>query len=297
MSRYRNASHAGSWYKNNGKELNKELEGWLAKASLSHGPAKAIIAPHAGFAYSGPCAAFAYKQIDPSLVKRIFLLGPSHHVHLDSCALTNSTFYNTPLYNLTIDLEVTSELSGKGGFERMDAQMDEDEHSLEMHLPYIAKIMENHQNDFKLVPILVGSISFKKEQEYAHILAPYFTNPENLFIFSSDFCHWGSRFRYTLYDKADGDIWQSIKKLDHIGMGLIESIDHKGFHTYLKQFQNTICGRHPISILLAILVELKSHFSSTLNFLQYAQSNRCHSTHDSSVSYASASLTIQKSNK
>jgi protein MEMO1, putative len=58
-----------------------------------------------------------------------------------------------------------------------------------MHLPFIAKVMEDCQ--FTIVPVLVGSLYADKETLYGKIFAPYLTNPENLFVFSSDFCHWG----------------------------------------------------------------------------------------------------------
>ncbi|KAG6465413.1 hypothetical protein O3G_MSEX015133 [Manduca sexta] len=136
------ASHAGSWYTENGSELSRQLDLWLSKADLTHGPARAIIAPHAGYSYCGACAAFAYRQVSPVVVKRIFILGPSHHVRLGGCALSSLDKYQTPLYDLTIDKQIYAELEATRQFERMDVQTDEEEHSIEMHLPYIAKVME-----------------------------------------------------------------------------------------------------------------------------------------------------------
>jgi len=62
---------------------------------------------------------------------------------------------------------------------------------------------------------MVGSLSLEKERHYGHILSKYLADPKNLFIISSDFCHWGQRFRYTFYDGSWGEIHQSIKTLDH----------------------------------------------------------------------------------
>lgn len=61
---------------------------------------------------------------------------------------------------------------------------------------------------------MVGSLDTDQEAMYAQFLAPYFLDPENLFVISSDFCHWGDRFNYTYYDKKEGEIHQSIEKLD-----------------------------------------------------------------------------------
>ncbi len=86
---------------------------------------------------------------------------------------------------------VYSELRGSGEFEVMSRDMDEAEHSIEMHLPYVAKVMESRRGKFTVVPILVGSLKVKGEAEYGKLFSKYLLDPENLFIVSSDFCHWG----------------------------------------------------------------------------------------------------------
>ena len=85
------------------KELERQLQTWLGQAELTHGPARAIIAPHAGYQYCGSCAAFAYRQISPAVVKRIFILGPSHHVRFSGCYLSPALKCETPFYDLTVD--------------------------------------------------------------------------------------------------------------------------------------------------------------------------------------------------
>lgn len=74
--------------------------------------------------------------------------------------------------------------------------------------------MENYKADFTIVPIMVGSLTKDSEAMYGEILAKYLVDPENLFVISSDFCHWGQRFRYTYYEKSAGAIHKSIEKLD-----------------------------------------------------------------------------------
>lgn len=139
---------------------------------------------HAGYSYSGSAAAWAYRALDlskayahlfsylfspPSLFrkkdtkhdqpltipryivllydssKRIFLLGPSHHYYLSGCALTRCDSYETPLGALKIDTATTAELHRTGKFETMSIAADEDEHSLEMHLPYIYTILSRYE--------------------------------------------------------------------------------------------------------------------------------------------------------
>lgn len=70
------------------------------------------------------------------------------------------------------------------------------------------------RNQFTVIPILVGSISLEVEATYGELLAPYLADSQNLFVISSDFCHWGKRFSYTYYDESCGPIHKSIEKLD-----------------------------------------------------------------------------------
>jgi len=291
MAGSRRASHAGTWYSSSASELNGQLDKWLADADVEAPTAKAIIAPHAGYTFCGAHGAHAYKLVDCTPIKRVFILGPSHHVSLPGCAVSQAHTYETPLYNLTIDAEVNNELLATGKFDQMKMSVDEDEHSIEMHLPYIAKVMQSKKDDFTIVPVLVGSTSHAKELMYGKIFAPYMKDPENLFIISTDFCHWGKRFRFTYHDKSQGSIYESIEHLDRMGMKHIENLDTSAFYGYLERYSNTICGSHPIGIFLNAVDQIASP-SSRFKFHRYAQSSQCIRSDDSSVSYAAGSYTL-----
>ncbi|XP_022996626.1 protein MEMO1-like [Cucurbita maxima] len=289
MEKIRRASHAGSWYTDNSKKLAEELDGWLRASGLSKSPdVRGVIAPHAGYSYSGRAAAYAFGNIDPTNISRIFLLGPSHHYYTPKCALSTATIYQTPVGDLPIDLEVIEELKATGKFELMDMRVDEAEHSMEMHLPYLAKVFEGHS--VKVVPILVGAVSAESEAMYGRLLAKYVDDPKNFFSVSSDFCHWGSRFNYMHYDKEHGAIYKSIEALDHMGMDIIETGDPEAFKKYLQEYDNTICGRHPISVFLHMLKHSSTKIK--IKFLRYEQSSQCKTMRDSSVSYASAAAKV-----
>ncbi|CAM9112558.1 unnamed protein product [Discosporangium mesarthrocarpum] len=284
----RRATHAGSWYTSNGSLLDNQLQGWLDAAAQDavDESARAVIAPHAGFSYSGPTAAYAYSHMKPEGISRVFVIGPSHHVHIKGCAVSTASSLETPIGDLTIDQQdVTRDLLETGLFEKMSSNVDEDEHSIEMHLPYIAKVVMGAKR-FKVVTIMVGSTSPKQEERYGRLLAPYLDEPSNFFVVSSDFCHWGSRFHYQPHDPMHGAIHQYIDWLDHQGMAYIQSQDVKGFYRYLAEHQNTICGRHPIGTLMHAIEACRSTFRTV--WVKYAQSSEVVSTQDSSVSYASA---------
>jgi len=112
-----------------GDKLGDQLQGWLdAAGEVSVAPSRAIITPHAGYSYSGACAGYAYKQIDPEKVHRVFLLGPSHHEYIRGCALSSFKEYETPLGSLHLDQGVYADLQASGLFETMPPAVDEAEH-------------------------------------------------------------------------------------------------------------------------------------------------------------------------
>jgi AmmeMemoRadiSam system protein B len=299
----RSATHAGSWYSDNQKELDRQLSGWLSAANSNIGSARAIISPHAGYTYCGETAAFAFKQIIPDKIKRIFVLGPSHVMYLSGCALTTFSKYATPLGDLHVDSFVNEQLfnsHGSDAFEWMSTRNEEAEHSLEMQMPFIAKVMESRSpGSFKIVPVLVGSLNTSRQQFYGRIFANYLADPTNLFVISSDFCHWGQRFRYSPMEQSNGrPIHEQISALDKQGMDAISTLDPSIFNEYLKKTQNTICGRNPICVLLQAFDYYRQTNNSLaeLRFLKYAQSNKCRSLSDSSVSYAAGALFVNQNN-
>jgi len=176
--------------------------------------------------------------------------------------------------------------------------------------------------DINIVPVLVGAIDRDKEAAFGALLAPYFARSDTFCVVSSDFCHWGTRFAYTTYYSepppiaplirlsntmpshpsfSTFPIHASISALDHEAMELLTlppstgSEAHAQFTAYLKRTKNTICGRHPIGVLLGALAALeekavqegKAH-ASTIKWVRYEQSSQCLTLRDSSVSYASA---------
>jgi AmmeMemoRadiSam system protein B len=180
---------------------------------------------------------------------------------------------------------VYAKLRATGKFDTMTLDVDEAEHSLEMHLPYLVKLFNGQP--FTLVPIVVGALTAGSEAVYGQLLAPFLDDPATLVVISSDFCHWGRRFQYTPHDQAQGPIHEYVEALDRRGMRLIESGDTAAFSTYLHDSGNTICGRHPIGVLLHMMANC-SQPGLRARFLAYAQSSRAVRPSDSSVSYAAA---------
>ena len=159
-----------------------------------------------------------------------------------------------------------------------------------------------------MVPILIGNTSAATEKAVGKALAPYLQNPDNAFVISSDFAHWGTRFRYTYYGPASGNatslrtsdrepknppIHESIKQVDFECMGACESGSHQKWLDVLAETGNTVCGRHPIGVMMAAIEELEKESGSEagerkFRFVRYERSSECKRIADSSVSYASA---------
>jgi len=282
----RRAARAGSWYLEDGDELKAQLDGWLQEVKCTvDGTIHGVISPHAGFRYSGSTAAHSFRHLDPSKIKRIFVLGPSHRVYTRRCELSAASVCQTPCGDLTVDQDVIEELYKTGKFGKMTQKMDEDEHSIEMQLPYLAHVIKDHA--CTIVPIMVGATSNAAEAEYGRLLAPYLEDPTSFFVISSDFCHWGTNFDFQPYNTKNGEIWQSIEAMDREGIEAIESMDPDAFYKYLSRTNNTICGRHPIGVFLQAIKASKLAPEAKIQFVAYRQSSKCRVSSDSSVSYAS----------
>ena len=178
----------------------------------------------------------------------------------------------------------------------MSVTVDEEEHSIEMHLPYIAHLYSQPPHSSTtppptIIPLLIGSLSPSTEAALAALLLPHFLHPSTFFIVSSDFCHWGQRFSYQPVDKGQGGgkVWEGIERMDREGMALVEAVDRQGWVAYLARTKNTVCGRYPIGVLVAVMEKAREEgVGLRVKWVRYAQSSRVERMTDSSVSYASA---------
>lgn len=257
----RRAMYAGSWYEADPDKLRSQLEKFLANASMPvdsksvsllapsnppvQHPVLAIIAPHAGYQFSGQAAAYAYKLAQGQQVKRIFLLGPSHHVGFHGGALPMQVTFQTPFGDLDVDKEVIEELKGYPLFSKLP-EVHRVEHSLEMQLPFIRQVF----GEVKIVPIVVGMLSDEGDiRLMAEILKGYVARGD-LIVVSSDFTHYGPRYDYQPFKS---DIKENIRKLDSQAFQILSSKDLDHFLKFESETKDTICGFYPCSVLAAML--------------------------------------------
>jgi AmmeMemoRadiSam system protein B len=191
MSAIRPAAVAGMFYENNPDRLHHEIEGFLDAASLpvraASATPKAIIAPHAGYIYSGPVAGSAYATVKAlaGRIERIVILGPAHRVYIDGIAASTAHAFATPLGNVPVDQETISILTEEFRFLRYADEVHALEHSLEVQLPFLQQIFD----DFILLPFAVGGAS---PDQVETLLDRLWGGPETLIVISSDLSHYRS---------------------------------------------------------------------------------------------------------
>ena len=185
MENVRPPAVAGQFYPAEPQRLREMVRGFLDGAPTSEvTKPKAMIAPHAGFIYSGPVAASAYAQLAKHAagVHRVILIGPAHRVAVPSLAVGSVTGYRTPLGVVPVDTDVVASLLEMPQVELRDDALAA-EHSLEVHLPFLQMIL----TDFSIVPIVVGSATM---DEVRQVLARLWGGEETIVIVSSDLSHY-----------------------------------------------------------------------------------------------------------
>jgi MEMO1 family protein len=184
-ARVRPPAVAGTFYPGSSATLRSTVEGLLREAPRHEGPpAKAVIAPHAGYVYSGPVAASAFQAVAAAAgtVERVVLLGPSHFVPIRGLGLPDANRFATPLG------EVTVEPAGAGASLRLpqvrvQPAAHAQEHSLEVELPFLQVLF----GEIDVVPLVVGEAD---AEEVAEVLERLWGGPETLIVVSSDLSHY-----------------------------------------------------------------------------------------------------------
>lgn len=220
---------AGTFYPNSQNTLTKLIEDYLAsvKDNLFPGTLKAVIAPHAGYIYSGPAAAYAYKLVTEQspLPQKIILIGPSHHITIRKYASSGKTEWLTPLGKVPLfqplpDIPIND-------------QAHTPEHSLEVQIPFLQTILP----DFQLFPIIINDPQYSPE--LADLIEPLLDD-KTLIVASSDLSHF-----YSLED---------AQKLDSIANEYIPKLDTT---TVIQQVE--ACGLAAIITVMLLAKKLEWH--------------------------------------
>jgi AmmeMemoRadiSam system protein B len=233
---------AGIFYPDNPRELRATLGGLLSGRTPAGRAPKAVIAPHAGYVYSGPVAASAYALLHGARdsVTRVVLLGPSHYVPFAGLALSSAECFRTPLGDVALDREAPGSIRDLPQIQVLDAAHAE-EHSLEVHLPFLQVVL----GDFTLVPLLTGEAS---AQEVGEVVERLWDGPETLIVASSDLSHDHDYATARRMDKATSKAIEALRYED-IGyadacgrvplIGLLHVARRRGLHGRTIDLRNS----------------------------------------------------------
>lgn len=211
MSQIRQPAVAGMFYPADKQILTHDIHEYLEHANIEQASTpKALVVPHAGYMYSGPIAASAYKQLFPvkDKINRVVLLGPSHRVAFHGLAAPEADFFNTPLGNITIDHQAIEQVADLPQVILSD-QAHLQEHSLEVQLPFLQEVL----SEFTLVPFVVGEAN---RYEVAEVLDKLWGDENTLIVISTDLSHYHSYNEAKQMDQATSDAIVNLKA-DRIG--------------------------------------------------------------------------------
>ena len=226
MNSVRSPAVSDMFYPGKARTLQQMIRKFLDEAKKGGKPPKAIIAPHAGYIYSGPVAASAYALVAPEadLITRVVLLGPSHRVPFVGIAAPNATQFETPLGRIDIDHRAIDSIIDFPWVLRSD-RPHAPEHSLEVHLPFLQTVLK----DFMLVPLVVGDA---EPEHVGKVIDRLWGGAETLIVISSDLSH------YLDYESARAIDLKTTRAIEALRP---EDIDF-----------NQACGRLPVQGLLRI---------------------------------------------
>lgn len=275
---------SGKFYSDDFGELDSQIQGCFndergpgaLPVSRSDHEIKAIIVPHAGYVYSGPCAAWAYKELaEAKFPKTYILLGFSHHGEGSGISIED---WKTPLGMIKTDKELAIHLK-----EMTNLPIREDphlhEHSIEVQLPFLQYISKDNLKQLKILPISIGNdLDFSV---LAKQMVEALASRDVVFIVSSDMTHYGPSYGYVPFTL---DVPERLNELDNKAITFMKDLDVDGFKDFINKTHVTICGYMPILLMMSFLRHL-GHQGGEL--LMHYMSADLTGDFKNSVSYAS----------
>jgi hypothetical protein len=269
---------AGSFYPADKATLSGLIDGYLKevepKSTKITGHVFGVIAPHAGYEYSGKVAAYAYAQVKGKGYKTVIIIGSSHRVPFRGIAIHPTGSWETPLGIVPVDQEMAQTLMKECKIIRPFPAAFEQEHSLEVQVPFLQKTLAG----FKIVPIVTGSMDKNDYREFADTLANIIKNDQRkvLIVASSDMSHFHS------YDAAN--------KMDNLTLKDIAELNVDGLHQHLQKGDCELCGAQGVLSLMM----LAKHMNGKATILNYANSGDVTKDRARVVGYSSAAFTTQQ---
>jgi MEMO1 family protein len=260
---------AGSWYPGNPSVLIRHIEAFLNSIpdAETEGEIVALIAPHAGYIYSGQVAAYAYKGIFRKKYDAVIIIGPSHRTSFHGVSIFSSGGYETPLGIVPIAVELANQIKKNSKFVSDIPVAHLQEHSIEIQLPFLQYVLGN----FSFIPLVMGDQSASTCQDLAQAICDSMQGMKVLIVASSDLSHFHG---YNEATKLDSIVLQYLKDSD--ALGLLDSLGSENAEA---------CGGGPMAV--AMLVAGKCG-ASHARVLKYANSGDVSGDKSSVVGYVAA---------
>ncbi len=247
---------AGTFYPAEKEKLKNIIEGFLNEISLPQikGKIFGILSPHAGYIYSGKVAAYSFKSIALRKIERVILIGVSHQKIFEGISLWKKGNWITPLGEVLLDIEFLEEISKK--FKNIGEEPHLFEHSLEVQLPFLQVVLKEN---FKIVPILLGSNNLDLIKTLAGFLAKEIFKKETLIVASSDLSHYPPD---EIAKKADKEVLKAIltKEINVLEKTILE-LEFK-----FPEVDTFLCGKSAVEILMEVAKNIKSSYGEILYY-------------------------------
>ncbi|RLE22463.1 MAG: hypothetical protein DRJ65_13835 [Acidobacteria bacterium] len=276
---------AGAFYPGTADSLRTTVTDLLEEAKAPEGtPALAVVAPHAGYVYSGAMAARAFRQLEGSEATRIILIGPSHRASFSGASLPSKTVtaFKTPLGDVELHRKTVDSLRGLPVFDGPSSAHD-GEHCLEVELPFLQIVLPKA----RIVPILIGHHTNPAEISKVAEALGKLLGPETVVVVSTDFSHHGEAYRWAPFPQGP-NLGDQLLDLARATADLAAKGQADGFRHQVEVSGDTVCGSKPVSVLL----EMIDHaFDGTGEILGVTTSGHVMGDFKQSVSYVSIAFT------
>ena len=264
----RQPAAADKFYPASKKALEAQIKS-MSNAKTDEEDALAVVAPHAGYTYSGPIACELFSNI--RITDSVIILGPNHTGIGENFAIYGTGKWRTPLGDIDVDEELSAVICKNTGLIKNDISAHAYEHSIEVQLP----IMQYFKNAFKIVPIILSDGDFGQYQQMAAALADAIKElgRDILIVASSDMTHYESR--------------DNAKNKDKMAIDAVLKLDEKLLYETVRKHDISMCGYVPVIIMISAVKKLGGR---SARLIKYSTSGDITGDYSSVVGYAGISI-------
>jgi len=266
--RVRPASVAGMFYPADPGELAGMIARMMhMKKGEGNVQVRGIIAPHAGYAYSGPTAALAYGKLAGGTYDVAVVVAPSHREFFEGVSVYDGDAYATPLGSVRVDGDLRTALCAAAPFVRASARGHGQEHAVEVHIPFLQSLLR----DYSLLPLVIGHQTPETCYALGEALGTVLRGRNALLVASTDLSH----FHYD----------SEAREIDRVMIGDVKAFDPRALMSHIAEGTAEACGGGPAA---AVMTGLRALGASRFEVAGYATSGDVTGERDRVVGYMSA---------